>query len=108
MKKFKLFIIAASSVAFISCSKSHTEIVNEEISLDVQSRGATSQNNYTEDGGVASTVTPWIENIIDTIVATEMPKDEVKTDTIPNDSIPNDSTKSNSLKSKTTQSFLKK
>lgn len=93
MKKIKFFLIAASIVAFISCSKNHTEIVDEETSLELQSRGNSSQNDSTEDGGVKGTVAPWTDNQIDDCVATEVPKDEAKKDSIPNDSIPSDSTK---------------
>lgn len=91
MKTFKWFIVAASLVAFISCSSAYPETIDEETLEDLQSRGETTQNDTTgSDARV--TITGWIK-ITEGIEVKEDPKQEVPNDSIPNDSIPSDSTK---------------
>ena len=103
MKTFKWFILATLVAALFSCSKNYNDTLEEEDSLDSQTRGETSQNDSTAGGGVNTTFTDWT-TVSDTIVATEVPVDDVKNDSIPSDSIPNDSTKNkqtfNTIKTK--------
>ena len=80
-----MIFIVALIVAFIACSKNHTETLDEEASLDVQSW----VNDSTDDVGSGVTKISWIV-VTDSIVATEIHKEETKTVTFPNDSIPND------------------
>lgn len=87
MKTFKWFILATSTVALLSCSTNYAPSIEDDSSLDIQTRGSETSQNDSTDVGVSATKTDWIV-ISDTIVATEVPKDEAK-----NDSIPNDSTK---------------
>lgn len=96
MKIFKWFILATLVAALFSCSKSYNDTIEEEDSLDTQTRGETSKNDTTAGGGVNTTFTDWV-TVSDTIVATEVPKDDVKSDSIPNDSIPSDSIPKNKL-----------
>ena len=90
MKTFKWFILATSTVALLSCSTNYAPSIDDDSSLDSQTRGSETSQNDSTDGGVSATKTDWIV-ISDTIVATEVPKDEAKNDSIPNDTIPNDS-----------------
>ena len=88
MKTFKWFILATSTVALLSCSTNYAPSIEDDSSLDIQTRGSETSQNDSTDGGVSATFDDWVVVISDTIVATEVPKDEAK-----NDSIPNDSTK---------------
>ena len=90
MKKINLLILATSLVALLSCSTTNPPSLDDDSSLDSQTRGSETSQNDSTDGGVSATKTDWIV-ISDTIVATEVPKDEAKNDSIPNDTIPNDS-----------------
>ena len=86
MKTFKCFILATSTVALLSCSTNYAPSIEDDSTLESQTRGESSQNDST-DGGVSATKTDWVV-VSDSVEATEVPKDEAK-----NDSIPNDSTK---------------
>ena len=92
MKILKWFILVASMIAFITCSKNQPETFDGEVPLEAQSRGVSSQNDSAEGGGMGATIVPRDTLTVD-IVANEVPKDEVKNDSIPNDSIQDDSKK---------------
>ena len=87
MKTFKWFILATSTVALLSCSTNYAPSIDDDSSLDSQTRGSETSQNDSTDGGVNATIMPRDTITVD-IIATEVPKDEAK-----NDSIPNDSTK---------------
>ena len=58
MKTFKWFILVTLVAALFSCSKSYNDTIEEEDSLDSQTRGATSKNDTTTGGGIRATLAP--------------------------------------------------
>lgn len=94
MKNVKFLIFTAFIVVFLSCSTNYAPSIDDDSSLDSQTRGSETSQNDSTDGGVNATIMPRDTITVD-IIATEVPKDEAKNDSIPNDSIPNDSTKIN-------------
>ena len=95
MKNVKFLIFTASIVALLSCSTNYAPSIEDDSTLESQTRGESSQNDST-DGGVSATKTDWVV-VSDSVEAYEVPKDEAKNDSIPNDSIPNDSIQKNRL-----------
>ena len=89
MKTIKCFILVALLVGLFSCSTNYAPSIEDDSTLESQTRGESSQNDST-DGGVSATKTDWVV-VSDSVEATEVPKDEAKNDSIPNDTIPNDS-----------------
>ena len=96
MKKINLFIIATSIVGLLSCSTTNAPLLDDDTLFEEQTRGEISQNDSTKGGGVNTTFTVWT-TVSDTIVATEVPKDDVKNDSIPCDSIARHSIPTNEL-----------
>lgn len=90
MKNVKFLIFTASIVALLSCSTNYAPSIEDDSSLDSQTRGSESSQNDSTDGGVSATKTDWVV-VSDSVEAYEVPKDEAKNDSIPNDTIPNDS-----------------
>lgn len=76
MKIIKLFFFATLFVAFLMCSKNHTKVLDQETTSALQLRGTISQNDSINSDGVIVAVTPWIDVIIDSCVATEVFVDE--------------------------------
>ena len=87
-KRFLLTMLAAVAV-LLSCSKANVSLEDETL-FESQTRNESVQNDSIIESGLVSTVEPWIENILDTLYATELPKDEIGGDTITNDTIPFD------------------
>ena len=88
MKKRLLFTMLAAVAVLLSCSKTNEPF--DDVLLDDQTRSESMQNDSIIESGLVSTVEPWIVNIIDTLFATEIPKDDIDSDTISNDTIPCD------------------
>lgn len=89
MKKRYLFTMLAAVAVLLSCSKANVPLEDETL-FESQTRNESVQNDSIVESGISGTVEPWIENILDTLYATELPKDEIGGDTISNDSIPID------------------
>ena len=90
MKKRYLFTMLAAVAVLLSCSKANVSLEDETL-FESQTRNESVQNDSIVESGISGTVEPWIENILDTLYATELPKDEIGGDTITNDTIPFDS-----------------
>lgn len=89
MKKRYLFTMLAAVAVLLSCSKADVPLEDETL-FESQTRNESVQNKSIVESGISGIVDPWIENILDTLYATELPKDEIGGDTISNDSIPID------------------
>ena len=89
MKKRFLFTMLAAVAVLLSCSKANVSLEDETL-FESQTRNESVQNDSIVESGLVSTVEPWIVNIIDTLFATELPKDDIDSDTISNDTIPCD------------------
>ncbi len=96
MKKRYLFTMLAAVAVLLSCSKANVPLEDETL-FESQTRNESVQNKSIVESGISGTVEPWIENILDTLYATELPKDEIGGDTISNDSIPIDNIPKNRL-----------
>ena len=96
MKKRYLFTILAAVAVLLSCSKANVSLEDETL-FESQTRNESVQNDSIVESGISGTVEPWIENILDTLYATELPKDEIGGDTITNDTIPFDTIPKNRI-----------
>ena len=97
MKKRYLFTILAAVAVLLSCSKANVSLEDETL-FESQTRNESVQNDFIVESGISGTVEPWIENILDTLYATELPKDEIGGDTITNDTIPFDTIPKNRIR----------
>lgn len=103
MKIFKTLLVAATIIAFLSCSENYGPPI-EEYDLKGESRSSKTTNDSSSNvEGMQATIVDWIINYIDTMYAEEMPKDNVENDTIPDDGLPNDSIPSNSIPNDSTK-----
>ena len=75
MKTIKLFIFATVMLALFSCSSAYPETLDEETSLEIETRGETSENDSTQEDGVGATIEPR-DTVTEDIIVEEVPNDE--------------------------------
>ena len=72
MNKLKLFILATSIVAFLSCSSNHTPVLDDDATFDGNTRSDNTQNDTTKNNGTGTDISDWENGGVEDITANEV------------------------------------
>ena len=71
MKRIKLFIMAISLIAFLSCSTNYTPTLDDDTNFDGETRTDSTKNDTTNNGGIDGEIHDWDNGGVEDIIATE-------------------------------------